>query len=162
VHSSFLKDPYIQFFLKNSRNSKGEYKLFDDIFDDILWQGDIGGEPIFLIHAPKHSPSDIMIIFRGAMITGDWNIGDIRDCNTLVPLKEKLQSIENLQNIIYALDYNIHMLFSAHGDCLFYEADFYKIMEECKIDHNGKKIDLPARFISESEIPVSYFTDEDW
>ncbi|MEQ8188879.1 MAG: MBL fold metallo-hydrolase [Candidatus Eremiobacterota bacterium] len=157
AHTSFYKDPYMQFFIKNYKSTNGHNGLFDEVFDGFCWAGELGGEPIFLIHAPKHSPSDLMVIFRGAMITGDWNIGDIRDCNNLVPVRQKLVSINNLEEIVSHLDYNIHMLFSGHGDCLFYSADFYRIMEETKIDHNGAQIQLPARFTTADELGEAYY-----
>ena len=35
------------------------------------------GEPLYLIHAPKHSPEDLLVIFRGAVCTGDWALGEV-------------------------------------------------------------------------------------
>ncbi len=67
-------------------------------------------------------------------------------------MRQKLVSINNLEEIVSHLDYNIHMLFSGHGDCLFYGADFYRIMEETKIDHNGSPVQLPARFTTADEL----------
>jgi len=155
AHSSFLEDSYINFLIKNS-NYTG--RPFDEIFTDTYWKGYIGGEPLYLLHAPKHSPSDLLIIFRGAMITGDWYIGDITDCNSLVSPEVKIQSIEKVKNFVKKLNYNIHMLFSGHGDCLFYDAHFHKIMDETKKDHGGKVVDLPARFVPVTNIPPIYKT----
>jgi glyoxylase-like metal-dependent hydrolase (beta-lactamase superfamily II) len=152
AHNSFFSDPYMKYVLRTMSDKNCKYGLYDEVFYGDYWQGELGGEPIFIIYAPKHSYSDLMIIFRGAMITGDWYIGDIQDCNPLVKREDKIRSITKLQHIIHEMNYNVHMLFSAHGDSLFYNADFQEIMEACKIDHKGKKIDLPAVFIPEQSI----------
>jgi hydroxyacylglutathione hydrolase len=125
----------------------GEFILFDQLFDGDFWRGYLGGEPIYLIHAPKHSPGDLLIIFKGAMITGDWYIGDLKDCNDLVHPMDKIRSVDRVMEIVRAMNYNIHMLFSAHGDCLYYDADFFSLMEESKIDHNGARPNLRAVFV---------------
>jgi glyoxylase-like metal-dependent hydrolase (beta-lactamase superfamily II) len=63
---------------------------------------DLAGEPLFLVHAPKHSNTDTMVIFRGTACTGDWELGTIRsvhDWNPLwaVPRDEKLQAIARME-----------------------------------------------------------------
>lgn len=147
AHSSFLKDDYIKYVSKKGNNGK----LFDEIFKGKYWKGHIGGEPIYLIHAPKHSPTDLMVVFRGAVITGDWYIGDLKDCNNFVLPEVKVKSIDNMKKLVDKLNYKIHMLFSAHGDCLFFDADFHKIMDETKIDHGNKIVNLPARYLTDSD-----------
>ncbi|MFP4498919.1 MAG: MBL fold metallo-hydrolase, partial [Vulcanimicrobiota bacterium] len=125
AHKSFFRDSYIQFILRNIQAPRGRNwimkgpQIFDIVFDGDLWQGDIGGEPIYVIHAPKHSPGDLLIIFKGAIITGDWYIGDLNDCNDLVRSSEKIASINKVMGIVHNLDYHIHMIFSAHGNHLF-------------------------------------------
>lgn len=114
--------------------------VFDHLFRGRRWTGWLGGEPVHIIYAPKHSYSDQMIVFRGAMLTGDWFLGDLKDCNALVPPGEKIRSIEALQAEIRSLDYHVHMMFSAHGDCLYYQVDFERMMERSKIDHDARAL----------------------
>ncbi len=117
------------------RNSAHSLWFFDELFSGDLWEGFLGREPLWLIYAPKHSWSDHMIVFKGAMLTGDWYLGDLKDCNAEVPVLDKLASIDRVVEIITKKRYWVHMLFSAHGDHLFYGIDFKKVMETTKIDH---------------------------
>jgi glyoxylase-like metal-dependent hydrolase (beta-lactamase superfamily II) len=139
VSNTFYNDYFIRYFLymywtKNRRIYGDEIaenmNLFDEVFTSELYKLDIGGEPVYLINAPKHSYEDTIIVFKGAMITGDWAIGPYPDCNDIVSPQDKIQSIERLTNIIRNINYNIHMLFSVHGDNLMYNTDFYGIMRE--------------------------------
>ncbi|MBI3927633.1 MAG: MBL fold metallo-hydrolase [Armatimonadetes bacterium] len=104
------------------------FRFFDELFDGPLWCGDLGGEPVYLLYAPKHSYTDQLVVFRGGMLTGDWVVGDLRDCNALVATEHKLRSIRSVLDLIGVLNYRIHMLFSAHGNHLFYDVDFEKMM----------------------------------
>lgn len=110
-------------------------RAFDEVFEGPMWSGDLGGEPLHVLYAPKHSWSDHLIIFRGAMITGDWYLRDLRDCNSLVHPHEKIRSIERAQHLVGSMGYHVHMLFSAHGNHLFYQVDFQRVMEESKVMH---------------------------
>lgn len=113
----------------------GRYRLFDELFDGEFWTGSLGGEPLHVIYAPKHSYTDHLIVFRGACITGDWVLGDLRDCNAIVSTPDKLSSIERAQRIVGRLGYHVHMLFSAHGNHLVYRANFHDWMERSKVAH---------------------------
>src|ERR1044072_5431467 len=35
----------------------------------------LGGEPLYIIKAPKHSPTDVVTVFRGVAMTGDIELG---------------------------------------------------------------------------------------
>ena len=81
----------------------------------------LGGEPLFLVHAPKHSWTDTMIVFRGACITGDWELNTIRSVyddqgSSSVPGWAKRQSIEKLIAFVNRRDYAIHKVFAAHAN----------------------------------------------
>lgn len=145
AHSSFFYAP--DSCVNVSRSQARRWNVFDTVFSGDFWQGNLGGEPVYVIHAPKHSYTDLLIIFKGAMITGDWYIGDLRDCTGLVKKADKVQSINKVMYIMNALEYGVHMLFSAHGNHLFYDADFFSIMEETKITHRGRSPSLKARII---------------
>lgn len=108
---------------------------FDTYFSRRDWSGTLGGEHVHLIHAPKHSETDLLLLFRGAMLTGDWYLGDLKDCNALVRPAEKIRSIKAVQKLVRRWRYHVHMMFSAHGDCLYYNVDFERMMELSKIDH---------------------------
>jgi glyoxylase-like metal-dependent hydrolase (beta-lactamase superfamily II) len=152
-HESFMLDSYFRFMIRNVRIVRadgyvmGGNSIFDVMLEDDFWAGDIGGEPIYVIHAPKHSYSDLLIVFKGAMITGDWFIGDLKDCNALVRSADKVRSINRAMEIIGSLGYNVHMLFSAHGDCLFYDADFFSVMEQSKVNHRGSHPNIKATYV---------------
>ena len=113
----------------------GRYRLFDEVFRDGLWTGSIGGEPVHLIWAPKHSYTDHLIIFRGTMITGDWYLGDLRDCNAIVNPNHKVQAIDQAVSIVRNLRYRVSRMFSAHGDCLMHDVDFERVMHQSKQAH---------------------------
>jgi len=110
-------------------------RAFDEVLDGTTWRGSLGGEPLYVLYAPKHSWSDHLVIFRGAMITGDWYLRDLQDCNNLVAPAEKIRSIERVQAQVRDLGYHVHMLFAAHGNHLFYDVDFQQVMEESKVRH---------------------------
>jgi hydroxyacylglutathione hydrolase len=149
THRSFLMDPYYRYSLgnviiKNRHMHLKESQLFDHIFNGDLWTGNLGGEPVHIIHAPKHSYGDQLIIFKGAMITGDWFLGDLTDCNNLVKNSDKRRSINRVMELVRELNYDIHMLFSGHGDHLFYDADFFSVMEQSKVAHRGNPPPIKA------------------
>lgn len=111
------------------------HQVFDHVFDEETHVLDLNGEPILLIHAPKHSESDQMVIYRGTAITGDWFLGDLKDCNAIVDPGRKVWSIERVQHWLRHWDYRVERAFSGHGDCLYYDVDFHRLMEKSKVDH---------------------------
>lgn len=153
AHSSFFEMSDSVLAPRRGRMSPDEYRrmicrIFQVIFSGDVWKGTIGGEPLYIIHAPKHSYTDLLIVFKGAMITGDWYIGDLRDCTALVSRQDKIASINKVIRIMKSLKYNIHMLFSAHGNHLFYDADFYSILRESRISHRRSAPALRARCVN--------------
>lgn len=120
-------------------------QIFDEVFDGEIRVLDLNGEPLILIHAPKHSESDQMIIYRGTCITGDWFLGDLKDCNALVDPRRKIWSIERVQYWLHRLDYRVERAFSGHGDCLYFDVDFHNLMEKSKIDHDQHRRRRTAR-----------------
>lgn len=115
------------------------YDVFDQVFDGDIFMLELGGEPLILIHAPKHSYSDTFIIYRGTAITGDWFMGDLKDCNAIVEPSHKIYSIERVQSWLSRLDYKVDRAFSGHGDCLYYKVNFNRLLENSKIDHSRPK-----------------------
>lgn len=141
THRSMVQDQHFLKIMARNRHlplqawNEGQFRLFDEIFDRPLWSGTLAGEPLHIIHAPKHSYTDQLIIFRGAMITGDWYLGDLRDCNAIVQPQHKIQAIDRTLGIVNSLNYKIHMMFSGHGDYLNLRADFAGIMKASRHLH---------------------------
>lgn len=76
----------------------------------------VGGEPLHLVHAPKHSQSDTIVIFRGAACTGDWELGTVRTVNERVPVEARVRSCERLIDWARNTNYRVHRVFSAHAN----------------------------------------------
>lgn len=136
AHKSFI-DGYNNFLYLIEAITRYKYlKLtkfyFEHIFENDFYQCYLDGDPLIFIHAPKHCESDIMVIFKGVMITSDWSIGYHPDCNNLISPEQKIKSIDNLIKKLDELNYHIHTLFSVHGNDFRHNIDFEKIMEETK------------------------------
>jgi hydroxyacylglutathione hydrolase len=107
-------------------------------FDDML-NLDLAGEPLFLVHAPKHSQSDTMVIFRGAACTGDWELGTIRSVHDwtrfcAVPRARKLEAIARMERFPAENNYHIHRVFSVHANDKREGIDFPLLMASTRED----------------------------
>lgn len=107
-------------------------------FDDML-SLDLGGEPLFLVHAPKHSHTDTMVIFRGVACTGDWELGTIRSVHDwtrlwAVPRARKLESIARMERFPVEHNYCIHQTFSVHANDKREGVDFPSLMAATRED----------------------------
>ena len=54
----------------------------------------LGGEPLWLVKAPKHSPSDTVTVFRGVAMTGDIELGTLDSVNAEVSRPTKAASMD--------------------------------------------------------------------
>ena len=136
AHKSFI-DGYNNFiylmqFVTGYRYLLLNKNYFEHIFEHDVYQCSLENEPLIFIHSPKHCESDIMIIFKGVMITSDWSIGYHPDCNNLVTPEQKIKSIDNLIKRLKDFNYKVHTLFSVHGNDFRHNIDFDKIMEETR------------------------------
>ena len=111
------------------------HEVFDEVYDGDIRLLTLGGEALILIHCPKHSESDQFVIFRGTAMTGDWFLGDLKDCNALVHPYEKIRSVERVESWLSRLGYGVSRAFSGHGDCLYKNVDFAELLAKSKIDH---------------------------
>ncbi|MBD3351435.1 MAG: hypothetical protein GF364_08105 [Candidatus Lokiarchaeota archaeon] len=107
--------------LKDLIRKKREPSLIYQKVPIYCWRGrifktDIGGEVLFLVHVPKHSLSDTMLIFRGTMITGDWWLGPGDPNKNHIPIRTINDSISFLQNFVNERNYRIRNLFSVHAN----------------------------------------------
>jgi glyoxylase-like metal-dependent hydrolase (beta-lactamase superfamily II) len=101
-------------------------------FDDAARLG-LGGEPLLLVHAPKHSATDTMVIFRGSACTGDWELGTIRSVHDwtwlwAVPERRKLESIARMERFQAEEGYHIHRTYSVHANDRREAVDFPALM----------------------------------
>jgi len=74
----------------------------------------LGGESLWLIKAPKHSPSDTVTVFRGVAMTGDIELGTLASVNDDVARKVKVESMEFLRRFQERTGYHVHTIVSAH------------------------------------------------
>jgi len=99
----------------------------------------LGGEPLYLIHAPKHSNTDTHIIFRGSICTGDWELNTIRSVHDRRPgfkitTEQKLRSVDRLIAFTEKYNYHIHCVYSVHANDRRENVDFVALMNETKVD----------------------------
>ncbi len=74
----------------------------------------LGDEPVWLVRAPKHSPSDTVTVFRGVAMTGDIELGTLDSVNGEVSRATKAASMEYLGNFQDRTGYHVHTIVSAH------------------------------------------------
>ena len=74
----------------------------------------LGGEPLWLIKAPKHSPSDTVAVFRGVAMTGDIELGTLDSVNEEVSRVTRAASMAYLRGFEDRTGYHVHTIVSAH------------------------------------------------
>lgn len=94
----------------------------------------LGGEPLHLVHAPKHSHTDTMVIFRGAACTGDWELNTVRTVNERVPVATRLASCERMVAFARHTGYHVHRVYSAHANDRREPVDFPALMADTRED----------------------------
>ncbi len=140
VHQSFFPgEALTQFFTPENiaKRSLGKASLMRGGTPIYCFQGksfetNLFGEPLYLIHAPKHCPTDMMVIFRGSMITGDWWIGPGDPNPNNVPFQTIHTSIDFLENFCRQKNYLIHNLFSVHANEFRRDINFEELMESTR------------------------------
>jgi glyoxylase-like metal-dependent hydrolase (beta-lactamase superfamily II) len=75
---------------------------------------DLDGEPLWLLAAPKHSPSDLVTVFRGCAMTGDIELGTLDSVNREVPAAVKRRSMRRFRDFEARAGYHVHTTVSAH------------------------------------------------
>lgn len=98
---------------------------------------DLGGEPLHLLHAPKHSPTDTFVIFRGSACTGDWELNTLRsvhDEHAPVPRAKKLESIARAIDYVRRRDYRVHRTYSVHANDRRENVDFEALLADTRTD----------------------------
>ena len=74
------------------------------------------GEPVYLVGAPKHSQTDMVVIFRGVAMTGDIELGTFGSVTHEVSLIQRRKSMEWLRDFPQRQNYYVHTVVSAHLD----------------------------------------------
>ncbi len=102
---------------------------------------DIGGEPLHLIHAPKHSMSDTMIIFKGSACTGDWELNTLKSAHDdkpryRVPTEIKRESVKKMTTFERDYNYRVHTVYSAHANDFRQDIDFTWLMADTGVDRD--------------------------
>lgn len=94
----------------------------------------IGGEPLHLLHAPKHSATDTFVIFRGAACTGDWELGTLRTVNERVPVEMRLRSCDRVIDFVRNSGYHMHRVYSVHANDRREGVDFGALIASTRED----------------------------
>jgi hypothetical protein len=74
----------------------------------------LGHEPVWLVKAPKHSPDDMVVIFRGVAMMGDIELGMLKSVNSEVAVETKKASMAYLRDFPVRTSYHVHTIVSAH------------------------------------------------
>lgn len=105
--------------IKNEKPLKPSI-IFEEVpiycYKDDICSTDIGSEPFFMIHAPKHSRSDTMMIFRGCMISSDWHLGEGDPNKNRISEQTIQRTINLLLEFAQKMQYMIHSVFSVHAN----------------------------------------------
>ena len=82
----------------------------------VRWNGRVfvGGEPVWLIKAPKHSEDDVVTVFRGVAMVGDVELGMLESVNDEVPERTRAASMRYLAGFEDRVGYHVHTTVSAH------------------------------------------------
>ena len=98
------------------------------IFQENEYMANLNGEPVHFIYAPKHSTSDVLIVFRGAQFTGDWWLGPEDPNPNKLPFHIVKDSIERVLSFPKRKNYRIHTLIAVHANDTRYNIDYENIM----------------------------------
>ena len=74
----------------------------------------LGGEPLWLVKAPKHSWTDSVTVFRGTAMTGDIELGTLDSVNWGLSRLTKVTSMDYLKGFQARAGYHVHTIVSAH------------------------------------------------
>lgn len=136
ISAGFLEKQIVQFI--TARDLKPNFRVKPSIykknvplycFNERIFETHLAGEPLYLIKTPKHSWGDISIIFKGAMITGDWWLGPGDPNPNRIPLKEVNASLDALITFASDKNYQIHTLIAAHDNDFRSNVNFLELLE---------------------------------
>ncbi len=101
----------------------------------------LNGESLFLVHAPKHSWTDTMVIFKGVAITGDWELNTLKSAHDdkpqhRVPREAKIASIQKMRRFQSERNYRIHKVYSVHANDRRENINFDWLMDDTLVDRS--------------------------
>lgn len=112
----------------------------------------VGGEPVWLVKAPKHSADDVVTVFRGVAMTGDIELGMLASVNDEVPWPTKMRSMDRLRRFQDRAGYHVNSVVSAHlndvrvsvrwPDLFWYDDALRKVCRRC----GGKLLPMERDF----------------
>jgi hypothetical protein len=106
--------------------------------DDEIVTLSLGGEPLALVHAPKHAPTDTFVVFRGAAITGDWEFDTLRSVNdggpSRVPVSVRRRSIDRL--LRFAGNYQVNAVISSRANDVRRGVNFARLLGDTLLDRD--------------------------
>jgi glyoxylase-like metal-dependent hydrolase (beta-lactamase superfamily II) len=85
---------------------------------------EMGGEPLWLVKAPKHSAADVVTVFRGVAMTGDIEPGALDSVTDEVPRATRKRSMHRLAGFPQRTGYGVHTVVSAHLNDLRRDVDW--------------------------------------
>ncbi|HMF30860.1 MAG TPA: hypothetical protein VKK79_05580 [Candidatus Lokiarchaeia archaeon] len=101
-------------------------------FEGDVFGTNLAGEPLYLVHAPKHSWSDTLVIFRGCVITADWWLGPGDPNYNQIPKDRVNQSIDNILRVCQERNYAVNSVFSAHANEFRRNVNFRELMDQTR------------------------------
>jgi len=122
--------PDVPLFLHRSFRNIWRLGRLEWTFDGPVKEFSVGGEPLHVVHAPKHSHHDQLVIFRGTVCTGDWSLGRAPDCNSLVAVHEKLHTLRFVRDYLRERRYQVHTAYSAHANEFRSPIDFAAMLDD--------------------------------
>lgn len=99
------------------------------VFSSPLLELSLGDEKLIILHAPKHSHQDLLVIFRGCICSGDWSMGYAAECNDIVSTETKLRSLAFVKRYLRETNYIVHSSYSAHANEFYRGMDFEAKLE---------------------------------
>jgi glyoxylase-like metal-dependent hydrolase (beta-lactamase superfamily II) len=124
---TFPKTPFI---INESGGRNFRLDYLDRTFPGRALELSIGGEPMFILSAPKHSYEDLLVVFKGTVCTGDWTLGPMQDCNAIVSIRQKIATLSFVRNFLEERGYHVHTTYSAHGNDIRRGIDFNGMLRE--------------------------------
>jgi hypothetical protein len=122
-------EPVLQSGFRTAAGEAPDTRYFDDQY--ALF---VGGEVLYLVHAPKHSHTDTLVLFRGAACTGDWELGTVRTVNERVPVETRHRSCGRVIEFVRQADYRVHRVFSVHANDRREGVDFPALIASTRDD----------------------------
>jgi hypothetical protein len=81
------------------------------------------------VKAPKHSPGDLVTVFRGVAMTGDIELGTLDSVTDEVSMTTRKRSMRRLREFPDRTGYRVHTVVSAHLNDLRRDVDWTSLFD---------------------------------